>query len=152
MPLSNILAGHIVQKPSSSSLFVVVFFFQIFCGYSDTFGFFAPHSCIFTFFNHCTLLSYITGRSYILLQNVTFYWLFGLKSLHLSSFSSLSNNLAWFVEKILFWTHCSVFASYLANLSDTTTTLCFGSSIIIMFSHFPLTLYQFSSCFFIVSL
>ena len=47
----------------------------------------------------------------------------------LFSLSSLSNNFAWFVWNVLFWTYCSTLLSYLCNLDDVVTTFCFSSLI-----------------------
>ena len=70
--------------------------------------FFAPLSCVSTFFNCCAFLLCLTGRSHISFQNFTISWLPVLMSLLIFSFSILfqSSNCAWFVRNILFSTYC----------------------------------------------
>ena len=54
-------------------------------------------SCLSALFNHFASSLCVTGWSHIPLHYLTLSWLPGLMSLLLFSFSSLSNNFAWFV-------------------------------------------------------
>ena len=96
----NVFIQYLCSPPGpgdfSSLLFVIVFFnlSVVIVMYSC---FAVPLSSLSSFFNHFASSLCVSGCSHIPYQNLTLSWLPGLMSLLVFSFSSLSNNFAWFV-------------------------------------------------------
>lgn len=128
MLLSSISAVHLVPSAehSSSSLFLAVFLTII--GHNDIFMLLCSLRLSLYVFNHSFEVLFLNwSLSYSIPEPHSPGFLVLCHCFY--SFSSLQNNLAWFVWNILLWTYCSALASYHVSLTGVDTTLCFSSSI-----------------------
>ena len=127
MSLSSILAVPPGPGVLSSLLFVIVFFnLSVVIVMLSCFS-------VLPFFNYFASSLCVSGCSHILYQNLT--WSYVISCILL--FQSLK-------QLRLFWTYCSLLASYLFSWDDVASTLCFSSSIT-TFSPLSFTLYLFPS-------